>query len=116
MATKLKPHKDRLFPPDQSLREVAARLYTEIKGLPIISPHGHTDPRWFAENTAFANAHELLVAPDHYLLRMLYSHGISMTDLGIASSLSGKVVTPRAAWRTFARHFYCFVAHLQQCG
>jgi len=108
MATKLKPHKDRLFPPDQSLREVAARLYTEIKGLPIISPHGHTDPRWFAENTAFANAHELLVAPDHYLLRMLYSHGISMTDLGIAPSLSGKVVTPRAAWRTFARHFYLF--------
>jgi len=29
-------------------RTVAQRLYHPIAGLPIISPHGHTEARWFA--------------------------------------------------------------------
>ena len=44
---------DRLFPADPSVRSVARRLYGQVKALPIISPHGHTDPEWFATNAAF---------------------------------------------------------------
>ena len=44
---------DRLFPSDPGQRDIARRLYAEVAGLPIISPHGHTDPRWFADNAPF---------------------------------------------------------------
>ncbi len=64
-------HPDRLLPPEPTQRQIARRLYTQVAGLPIISPHGHTDPAWFAGNAAFANATELLLAPDHYVFRML---------------------------------------------
>ena len=37
-------HPDRLFPVDASVRAIARMLYQEIATLPIISPHGHTDP------------------------------------------------------------------------
>jgi len=113
MTKQLVLHEDRLFPMEGSVRKLARALYEGTKSLPIISPHGHTDPRWFSENRAFSNAHELLVIPDHYVLRMLYSQGISLAELGIApsgtaSSPADKVATHRSAWRTFARHFYLF--------
>ena len=41
---------DRLFPVEPRLREIARALFDTVEGLPIISPHGHCDPRWFAEN------------------------------------------------------------------
>src|SRR3546814_8491295 len=62
---------------------IARRLYKEVAGLPIVSPHGHTDPGWFAGNAPFGNAAELLLHPDHYIFRMLYSQGISLDALGI---------------------------------
>ena len=43
-------HSDRLFPADPTVRDIARRLYAAIRDLPIISPHGHTDPQWFADN------------------------------------------------------------------
>ena len=49
-------HPDRLFPSDPVQRPIARRLYAQVAGLPIISPHGHTDPAWFAGDEAFANA------------------------------------------------------------
>ncbi|WP_115719352.1 glucuronate isomerase [Gallaecimonas mangrovi] len=104
-------HPDRLFPADPSLRAIARRLYQSIKALPIISPHGHTDPRWFAENAAFENASELFIRPDHYVFRMLYSQGISLESLGI-SRLDGSTVEqdPLAIWRLFAKHYPLFRA------
>ncbi|MGQ3179814.1 MAG: glucuronate isomerase, partial [Blastomonas fulva] len=66
-------HPDRLFPADPEVRAIARRLYDHVATLPIISPHGHTDPQWFAQNAPFANASELLLQPDHYVFRMLYS-------------------------------------------
>src|SRR5690242_960368 len=78
MSKKLVLHPDRLFPADPSVRAIARRLYGRVQSLPIISPHGHTDPAWFADNQPFGNATELLLAPDHYLYRMLYSQGISL--------------------------------------
>lgn len=105
----LELHPDRLFPANSPERNIARRLYSEIAGLPIVSPHGHTDPAWFADNLPFDNPAALLVQPDHYLLRMLYSLGVSMEAMGIAQSGSAKVETdPRAIWRLFASYYYAF--------
>ena len=62
---------------------MAARLYETVKDLPLISPHGHTDPRWFAFNEPFPNPPALLIQPDHYIFRMLYSQGVPLESLGI---------------------------------
>ena len=69
---------DRLFSSDPQQRSLARDLYAGVRDLPIISPHGHTDPRWFAQNAPFGNPTELLLAPDHYLFRMLYSQGVPL--------------------------------------
>ena len=82
-------------------------LYQAIKGLPIVSPHGHCDPQWFAQNKAFENPAELLVVPDHYVFRMLYSQGILLPDLGVGSQ--GKDANPREIFRTFAAHWHLFL-------
>ena len=74
---------NRLFPADSAARLTAAKLYATVGDLPIISPHGHTDPRWFADNGAFPNPAALLIQPDHYIFRMLYSQGVSLESLGI---------------------------------
>ena len=80
-ALKLNP--DRLFPAGTGTRNVARRLYSTIERLPIVSPHGHTDPRWFADDEPFTDASALFITPDHYVFRMLYSQGIALEDLGI---------------------------------
>ena len=100
---------DRLFPADPVTRGIARRLYAEIRNLPIISPHGHTDPRWYAEDKAFPDPATLFVKPDHYIFRMLYSQGVRLEQLGIARRDGGEVETdPRAIWRLFAQHWYLF--------
>src|SRR4051794_30392293 len=82
MARPLTLSEDRLFPAEPTTREIARRLYGRAKALPIISPHGHTDPEWFAGDAPFADATSLLLAPDHYLYRMLYSQGVPLERLG----------------------------------
>lgn len=108
MSKPLNLHPDRLFPALVSTRNIARELYQEIKTLPIISPHGHTDPAWFASNQAFPNPTELLIKPDHYVFRMLYSQGVSMESLGIGDSEKAKAIDPMEAWNTFAKHYYLF--------
>lgn len=102
-------HADRLFPSDPSARKIARDIYAHIRDLPIISPHGHTDPEWFATNAPFPNPTDLLIIPDHYVLRMLYSQGVPMEALGVAP-LDGRDYErdPRTVWQTFAAHFYLF--------
>jgi glucuronate isomerase len=101
-------HPDRLFPAAPEIRAIARSLYASVAALPIISPHGHTDPRWFAENAPFGNAADLLLAPDHYLFRMLYSQGIPLEALGIRPSGPGASADPREAWSIFASHYRLF--------
>ncbi|GAB5453208.1 MAG: glucuronate isomerase [Halioglobus sp.] len=102
-------HPDRLFASCPQQRAIARELYVEVASLPIISPHGHTDPHWFADNQPFANATELLITPDHYLLRMLYSHGIDMAALGVAPMGSdASSADPEAVWQLFGEHYYLF--------
>ena len=83
MPIPLNLHPDRLFPADPATRALARRIYETVKDLPIVSPHGHTDPQWFADNEPFANATGLFITPDHYVFRMLYSQGLRLEDLGI---------------------------------
>ena len=109
MTQPLRLNPDRLFAPNESVRAIARRLYAEVCDLPIISPHGHTDPAWFALNEPFANPAALFVEPDHYVYRMLYSQGIALERLGIPD-IDGKRadVDPRDVWRVFARNFHLF--------
>ena len=101
-------HEDRLFPAEAKARDIARQLYTGVKNLPIVSPHGHTDPRWYAEDKPFADPATLLVVPDHYIFRMLYSQGIDLADLGIGRSEPLNEAGARKVWRLFASHYYLF--------
>jgi glucuronate isomerase len=99
---------DRLLPSDPAIRSLARTLYAEVAALPIVSPHGHTDPAWFATNASWTNPTELLLAPDHYLYRMLYSQGVPLDRLGVPSRSGPSSADAREAWRLFASHYYLF--------
>lgn len=104
MTRPLRLHPDRLFPADPDTCAIARALYAEVAHLPILSPHGHTDPSWFATDAPFENATELLLKPDHYVFRMLYSQGVPLQSLGINDAAAD----PRAAWRIFAENYHLF--------
>lgn len=107
-------HEDRLLPVEATTRQIAKQLYAEIKTSPIISPHGHTDPRWFAEDAAFDNPVSLFLQPDHYLYRMLYSQGITLEQIGLSGKgkigITNNVVetNKRKIWRMFSEHYHLF--------
>jgi glucuronate isomerase len=104
MSRPLQLHPDRLFPADMGTRQIARELYGLVRDLPILSPHGHTDPAWFANNESFGNASEMLLHPDHYVFRMLYSQGVALGDLGVRNPAAN----PRESWRLFASHYHLF--------
>ncbi len=80
-----------------------------MRELPLISPHGHTDPRWYAENQPFPDPAQLFVVPDHYVFRMLCSQGVALTDLGVPRSDGGPTETDgRRIWRRFAENYHLF--------
>jgi glucuronate isomerase len=100
---------NRLFPTDSDVRGLARELYEGVRDLPIISPHGHTDPRWYAENNAFPDPAQLFVTPDHYVFRMLHSQGITLDQLGIPRVDGGPVEQDsRKIWRLFAKNYHLF--------
>ncbi len=108
MSRALELHPDRLFPADPGTRDIARALYITVADAPIVSPHGHTDPRWFADNAPWTDATSLLLAPDHYIYRMLYSQGIALAALGVPDRNGAPATDPRAAWRLFASHYHLF--------
>jgi glucuronate isomerase len=108
MARPLELDSDRLFPAEPATRAIARALYAEVAHLPIVSPHGHTDARWFAENAPWQDATSLLLAPDHYIYRMLYSQGVDLDALAIPRRDGTPATDPRAAWRLFAENYYLF--------
>ncbi|WP_372399990.1 glucuronate isomerase [Azospirillum sp. HJ39] len=102
-------HPDRLFPSDPTQRDIARRLYGEVSALPIISPHGHTDPSWFAKDEPFPDPASLFVKPDHYAFRMLYSQGIPLEQLGVPRKDGGETSSDnRAIWRLLASNWHLF--------
>ena len=100
----------RYFPADPAQRRIAAELFATIEKLPIISPHGHTDPAWFATDAPFEDAVSLLLWPDHYLLRLLYSAGVTLESIGLAPREGGGEVEKdrRRIWKRLADHYYIF--------
>lgn len=105
----LKLDENRFFDPDPGVRKIARTLYEGVRNLPIVSPHGHTDPRWFAQNAPFPDPAGLILIPDHYVYRMLYSQGISMESLGIPTRDNTPVETnPRKIWQIFGDHYALF--------
>ncbi|HUG62235.1 MAG TPA: glucuronate isomerase [Methylomirabilota bacterium] len=102
-------HPDLLFPAEGRALGVARDLYAAVGTLPIVSPHGHTDPRWYAENEPFPDPAQLLIVPDHYIFRMLFSQGVRLEDLGVSTRDGAAVETDgRTIWRRFAAHYHLF--------
>lgn len=103
---------DRFFDPDPAQRRIARELYAAIAGLPIVSPHGHVDPALFANDDAtFGTPADLLIIPDHYVFRMLYSQGIPLEALGVPQTNgTGKKseTEHRKIWQIFANNFKLF--------
>lgn len=109
MTQPLRLHPDRLFPADGRTRDIARALHAGVKDLPIVSPHGHTDPAWFARDEAFSDPASLLIVPDHYVFRMLYSQGVPLDALGVPT-VDGSLTEsdPRTIWRIFADNYHLF--------
>jgi glucuronate isomerase len=104
-------HPDRLFPADPATRGVARALYESVRDLPIVSPHGHTDPKWYADNAPFQDPSALFIVPDHYVFRMLYSQGIPLEALGVphrGDPADAPAYDARAVWHLFARNYHLF--------
>ena len=100
---------DRYFSAVPAVREVARELYKVGATLPLVCPHGHVDPRLLALDEPFPDPAALIVIPDHYVVRMLYSQGVPMESLGIPRLDGGPTETDaRAIWQTFANHFHLF--------
>jgi glucuronate isomerase len=85
---------EKLFPADPALRETAQSLYALVADLPIVSPHGHVDPRMLLENKPFENPAELFIYYDHYVTRLLHANGVSLSKITKAGAPN-----PREAWR-----------------
>jgi glucuronate isomerase len=106
-------HQDRYFDSDPVIRRNARALYDETRALPIVSPHGHVDAAVLARNDSFADPASLIITPDHYILRMLYSRGVALESLGVAP-IDGKPPNaekdPRRIWQTFADNWKLFRA------
>ena len=108
-AEPLELNDDRYFPADAGTRRVARELYEGTRDLPIVGPHGHVDPRLLAENEPFPEPATLLIIPDHYVFRMLYSQGVPLENLGIPTQDGTDVEADgRKIWQTFAERYYLF--------
>jgi glucuronate isomerase len=106
-------HEDRHFDSDPVIRRNARELYDETRALPIVSPHGHVDAAILAKNDAFADPASVIVTPDHYILRMLYSRGVPLEALGVApidGNPPDAETEPRKIWQTFVDHWHLFRA------
>ena len=102
-------HQDRYFSSNPEERRVARHLYAMIKELPLVCPHGHVDPKLFAENKPFSDPTDLLIIPDHYLFRMLYSQGIPLESLGVPRVDGGQTESDhRKIWQIVADNFYLY--------
>jgi glucuronate isomerase len=109
-------HADRLFPAEPAALAIARRLYRQVAHLPIVSPHGHTQASWFAENKPFPDPTSLFLQPDHYVYRMLYSQGVFTQQtlrqlrIGTSGMTMGPPDNPRELWRIFAGSYHLFQA------
>jgi glucuronate isomerase len=97
-------HPDRLLPVDPSVRDIARRLYKTVRDLPIISPHGHVDPRILLDDVPFQDPAQLFVTPDHYVTRLLHASGVPLEALGVGQGPLTETGA-REAWRLLCSHW-----------
>ncbi|MFC2030681.1 glucuronate isomerase [Chloroflexota bacterium] len=98
---------DRYFDPDPAQRSIARELYRSVADLPLICPHGHVDPSLFAtEDATLGTPAEMLIIPDHYVYRMLYSQGIPLEALGVPAGTGEQ--DHRKIWQCFADNYHLF--------
>lgn len=111
--TRLEPlplHPDRFFGPDEAVRRVARELYEAVVDLPLVCPHGHVPPELLAHDEPFPGPTPLLITPDHYIFRMLYSQGVPLEELGIPTRDGTPVETDeRLIWKRFAACYHLFL-------
>jgi glucuronate isomerase len=100
----LQLHPDRLLPADPAVRGIARRLHEQVADLPVVSPHGHVPAAWLADDVAFRDPTSLLVTPDHYVTRLLHSHGVDLADLGVARPPLDEAAS-RRAFRLLCEHW-----------
>lgn len=104
------PHPDRLLPADPTTRDVARRLYDSVADQPIISPHGHVNPSMLVDNQPFGDPAELLITPDHYVTRMLFSGaGVDGDQVGRAKHGVASQEDPREIWRRLAENWHRYL-------
>jgi glucuronate isomerase len=85
--------------------ELGLDLYRGVAELPIVSPHGHIDVRLLADPAARLDPPgRLFVTTDHYVVRMLYSQGITLERVG----LGREDVDDRAVWQLLADNLHLF--------
>ncbi len=108
--TSFVPHPDRLLPADPATRDVARRLYASVAEAPIISPHGHVNPSLLLDNQPFPDPTELLITPDHYVTRILFSGaGVDGDAVGRAKHGVPSDADPREAWRALAQNWHRYL-------
>ncbi|GAA3725328.1 glucuronate isomerase [Spinactinospora alkalitolerans] len=100
-------HPDRLLPADPGVLAIARRLYGAVRDLPIISPHGHVDPRMLLDNVPFSDPAALFVTPDHYVTRLLHASGVPLDVLGVGRGPLSED-SAREAWRQLCSHWDVF--------
>lgn len=100
-------HPDRLLPPEPGAREVARRLYDEVRDLPIVSPHGHVPAAMLLDDEPFADPAALFVTPDHYVTRLLHASGVALPDLGVGRGRLEEAAA-RDVWRALCTRWDLF--------
>ncbi|MFI5084305.1 MAG: glucuronate isomerase [Actinomycetales bacterium] len=96
---------DRLLPADPGTRKIARSLFGLVERLPILSPHGHVDPRMLLEDTPFPDPATLLVTPDHYVTRLIHAGGVGLDRLRMGPNPTAE---PRVAWQEFCKAWPAF--------
>ncbi len=100
----LRLHPDRLLPAEPGQRAIARRLYEAVRERPVISPHGHVDPRLLLDNQPFTDPAALFVTPDHYVTRLLHADGVPLDALGVGQGQLPESAA-RQVWRRFCERW-----------
>jgi len=100
-------HPDRLLPPNPGERAIARRLYEVVRDLPVISPHGHVNPRLLLDDEPFSDPATLFVTPDHYVTRLLHADGVPLNALGVGQGPLSEDAS-RQVWRRLLERWYLF--------
>ncbi|MDN5899588.1 MAG: glucuronate isomerase [Brachybacterium sp.] len=101
------PHPDRLLPADPAVRDIARSLYELERDQPIVSPHGHVDPRMLLEDEPFRDPTSLFITPDHYVNRLMHARGVDLADLGVGQGPLDEKAS-RRAWHLLAEHWHAY--------